>query len=272
AVCPTTDPLTIGGTGVLHVDGDLEVVGELNVSGGQLEVTGDLYVDPEDHVEVTSGGSIDVGGMLTIRDKPGGFDLAIASGRIAAAGLSIDDDVRASGGCLVISRRLSTCVGWSPALEPDGFDDTDGVKIGGDLVVSGDARAVFDQTFVYVDDDLEVSAASGELVLVAPDDHHRAECLPSGFGGLPTPGCFEDLALWVAGITNGDHTLIGNAATYLNGTIFDPTRELTIFGDLPDLTAQLVAKRITILNGELNLIGDAARSTLVPRSGGSLIR
>jgi hypothetical protein len=272
AVCPPTDPLTISDTGVLHVDGDLEVVGELNVSGGQLEVTGDLYVDPDDHVEVTSGGSIDVGGILTIRDRPLGFDLAIASGRIAANGLSIDDDVRASGGCLVISRRLSTCVGWSPALDPDGINDTDGVKIGGDLIVSGNGRAVFDQTFVYVDDDLEVSAASGQLVLVAPYDDQVTECVPSGFGGLPTPGCFEDLALWVAGITNGDHTLTGNAATYLDGTTFDPTRELMILGDLPDLTAQLVADRILIQDGTLNLVGDAARSTLIPRSGGSLIR
>ncbi|MCI0686431.1 MAG: pilus assembly protein TadG-related protein [Sporichthyaceae bacterium] len=278
AVCPGTDPLEIEAGSELEIIGSLEVIGELNVSGW-LEVSGDLYVDPSDHIEVT-GGTIVVGGTLTIRDLPGGFDLEVSgNGRVSVfEGMFIDDDIRVSSGCVIVSKRLSDCVGWTAAATPLGATDTDGVKLGGDLSVFGSGQVVFDQTFLYVDDDIEVTTSTGQVVFVAPyRQQHTSECIPSNTGGLPTSGCFEDLAVWAAGISDPlpafDHVLTGNSNTYIDGTIYDPNRRITLFGDFPVLTAQLVADQVWLEPGsELTLIGDGDRSTLVPRSGGSLIR
>ena len=266
--------MDIAATGDVTVNGDLVIAGNNNLLvRGSLVVNGRLFVTNE--IAVFSTGSIKVSDIVVVGDDSVALteDVRVNTGGQFWVGnaLAVDDDLRVEG-CFIVSQRYTGCSGWSPDITPSAANDPMGVEIGGVLVSGTEATVIFDQAFVRVDNTLNLDSPSGRIVLVAPYGEQAADCDPSDAYGVPSSACFEDLALWADATAATTQVLVGNADSYLDGTIYIPHMVLRVSGDLPQQTAQLVAKRITVLNGELNLIGDAARSTLVPRSGGSLIR
>jgi hypothetical protein len=264
--------MDIAATGDVTVNGDLVISGNNNLFvRGSLVVNGRLFVS--DELAVFPTGSVEVSDIVIVGENSGATeDVNVQAGGQFWVGnaLAVDDDLRVDG-CFIISQHYPSCAGWSPDLTPSAANDPMGVEVGGDLVSGTGATVIFDQAFVRVDNALNLNSPSGRIVLVAPYGEQAADCDPFDAYGVPNSACFEDLALW-ADDNGGTAVLVGNSETHLDGTLYVPHKTLRISGDLPPQTAQLVADRFLVQDSTLNLVGDAARSTLVPRSGGSLIR
>src|SRR5262245_25641312 len=195
--------------------------------------------------------------------------------------LIITGDVDIRGCLLVTTDSTVSCTGagkWASEASPSATNDMGGVYIGGDLETNSATGVVFDQTLVYVAGRMDIGATNaGVLGLVAPYGE-QPTCVPAGGPAVaPSAACFEDMGMWVefAASTTNPHRLRGDTTLVVDGTTFFPNGQFELAGSnfQPQNRAQFIAGRLLVTGGgALRMVPNAARSTLVPRSGGSLIR
>lgn len=200
-----------------------------------------------------------------------------ATGRLVVTG---NVDIR---GCLLVTTDSATaCEGtgkWVAETAPIATNDIGGVYIGGDLSTNSASGVVFDQTLVYVAGRVDVGATNaGVLGLVAPYGDQLLNCVPALVAAVaPTAACFEDMVLWApaTATSTSPHRLRGNTTLVVDGTTFFPNGQFELAGSnfQPQDRAQFIALRLLVTGGgALHMVPNADRSTLIPRSGGSLIR
>lgn len=148
----------------------------------------------------------------------------------------------------------------------------------GNLTVADSGEFVAQMAFVYVSGRVQMAATS-QLRLVAPTD--IGTCTPAaGPSTVPSPRCFEDLALWAdnQGAVGNVHTVRLNADDEIEGAVVTPNGQLTLrWGGLLNLNhIQVVAQRLIFdaddPSDRLTIRPDPERTTLIPESAGTLIR
>lgn len=215
-------------------------------------------------LRIDGGATLSVGGTLLARhDLDIRGKLSVGGNLVVLGSVDVKD-------CLLINfSDFAQCSGLPPKVTTPGLDGGN-TYIGGDLTSTGaNANLMIDQAFVYLNGRLDWGATGGFVSWVAPyGSQSTCSIAPS-----PSPACFEDLALWVAG--SGSAGFQGGACVRVDGTFFLPAREFSFKGSTcQDMDrAQFVAKRLVLGGGgTLTMTPNMKRSTPIPGSGGGLIR
>ncbi len=251
--------------------------GTNRISGGACDhnaagtvVTGDTFVDcPQFHV--ANGGSIDFHGRV------------IFSGNVDAA----------AGGCIRFNPDAYTsCTTPTYAAIADRGPDGGNIYVGGSVTGNGNGfyagALIINQAFMYVAGRVNINT-SDPVFWTAPYGKQLTHltpvpsCVPADLAQpattAPTPACFDSLGLWAPTFGTDQPTqanrLRGGALLVVDGTLFMPKSYFTFAGQGANFQdrAQFVARRLEIAGGgELSMVPDGSRSTLIPRGVGKLIR
>jgi hypothetical protein len=199
----------------------------------------------------------------------------------------------ADGGCILFNDSdASHCVTPEPYVPPASRTaDGGNVFVAGSFNGSGNGfyagGLIVKQVFIYVGVRINISSTS-PIIWTAPYGRslpapYTGTCVPANPAtpatSAPTPACFDSMSLWAprAGTSapSEANRLRGGAILVVDGTLFIPKGYFTFAGQGTNLQdrAQFVARRLEIAGGgELSMVPDGTRSTLIPRGVGKLIR
>lgn len=265
------------GTSARATWGTAAAPGTNRISGGACShgaagtvVTGDTYVDCN-RFEVALNASISFMGRVIFR------------GDVDAAG----------GGCILFNDDdASHCVTPEPYVPPASRTaDGGNVYIGGSMTGNGNGfysgGLIVKQVFIYAAGRININTtdpvywtAPYGKALPAP---YTGTCVPADPADpattAPTSACFDALGLWAPTYGSDQPTqanrLRGGALLQVDGTLFMPKGYFTFAGQGANFQdrAQFVARRLEVAGGgELSMVPDGSRSTLIPRGVGKLIR
>lgn len=251
--------------------------GTNRISGGACNhnavgtvVTGDTYVDCT-RFQVALNASISFMGRVIFRG----------------------DVDSAAGGCILFNdANAANCVTPEPYVPPASRTaDGGNVFIGGSITGNGNGfysgGLIVKQVFVYAAGRVNINT-SDPVIWTAPYGKalpapYTGTCVPADLAQpattAPTSACFDSLGLWAptygSSAPSQANRLRGGALLQVDGTLFMPKGYFTFAGQGANFQdrAQFVARRLEIAGGgELSMIPDASRSTLIPRGIGTLIR
>ena len=241
--------------------------GACNHSAAGTVITADTYVDC-DRFAVAGGASISFMGRVIFR------------GDVDAA----------QSGCILFNDSIAShCVTPEP-YQPPANRTADGgnVYVGGSI--TGNANGFYSggliikQVFLFVAGRININTTD-PVYWTAPygkalPPPYTGTCVPATSpSSAPTPACFDSLGLWAPTYGSDQPTqanrLRGGALLQVDGTLYMPKSYFTFAGQGANFQdrAQFVARRLEIAGGgELSMVPDASRSTLIPRGVGKLIR
>jgi hypothetical protein len=199
----------------------------------------------------------------------------------------------AGGGCILFNdNNASHCVTPEPYVPPASRTaDGGNVYIGGSMTGNGNGfysgGLIVKQVFIYAAGRININTTD-PVYWTAP----YGKALPSPYTGTcvpanpatpatsaPTSACFDALGLWAPTYGSDQpsqaNRLRGGALLQVDGTLFMPKGYFTFAGQGANFQdrAQFVARRLEIAGGgELSMVPDGSRSTLIPRGVGKLIR
>ena len=236
-------------------------------------------------------GKCDIGDRIFPVEVFANCDLSISGKAVFQKGLVVNGSVSVAGSdaCIVFNDVASQCTG--PVVPADSARGVDGanVFIAGDLSVTTKADIVSTQTFMYVDGqfDINLSTATkpteGNVYISAPYGRGlpvavRDPCTGSTSNAVaPKPACFEALAMWAPAFApqSKPFNLKGQTFLKIDGTLFTPKAYFFFTGGTVDVQdrAQFVARILDITgSGQLTMIPNTDRSTLIPGTKSTLIR
>ena len=244
--------------------------GACSHSAAGTVITGDTYVDCT-RFEVAGGASISFMGRVIFRG---------------------DVDAAQSGCILFNDPDASHCVTPEP-YQPPANRTADGgnVYVGGSITGNGNGfysgGLIVKQVFVFVAGRVNVNTTD-PVFWTAPygkalPTPYTGTCVPADLAQpattAPTPACFDSMGLWAptygTDAPSEANRLRGGALLQVDGTMFMPKSYFTFAGQGANFQdrAQFVARRLEIAGGgELSMVPDGTRSTLIPRGVGKLIR